>query len=311
MGLEHGELSRLVDAPLLTIPEKLLVGRSTLITGATRLNGIGFAIAERFAFEGASHIILVGTERSREIAPFAEARLRRYGADVHALTGDVTDEQRCVEMMRRAYEICEGNVDILVNNAGVTRDMPMMKITPRDWHLVMATKTLGAVLMTREWFAIRNKNSIKGGRVIHIGSVVGTHGNFGQDLYAMANAALIALTKTQSISLGSRGITVNLITPGFVEGTDMTLKMPEDSKEAIRAVSAVGELVRTQDIASTALYLAGPDGERVTGATLVVDCGIQSNFLAIRQMHQAGSRKIPRRLLPAFREWLAAQEMQK
>lgn len=297
-------LLELVNAPLLTAPEKPLAGQSALITGATRFNGIGFAIAERFALAGAFHIVLVGTERSQDLAPFAVARLERYGIQAHALIGDVTDEQSCIDLMERSYKICEGNVDILVNNAGVTRDLPMVKVTQRDWFLVMATKTLGSLLMTREWFSRRNKQALKGGRVIHVGSVIGTYGNFGQDLYAMANAALAGLAKSQSLTLGSRGITVNLITPGFVNGTDMTLGMPEDSKEAIRTVSALHTLVETRDIAEAAMYLAGPTGERLTGATLVVDCGMQSNFTAARQMHQAGFRLIPRKRLAAFREWL-------
>jgi len=290
---EH-PLSKLVNSELLRRPEKSLSGNSALITGATRMNGIGFAIAERFALEGASPIIIVGTQRSQDIAQFAEARLKRYGGDVYAFVGDITNEESCIEMMQRAYNLCTDNVNILVNNAGTNINKPLTDTTIEDWNFVMHSKALGPLLMTREWFRIRNEKSIRGGRVINIGSIIGEHGNFGQDIYAMANAALRGLTKTQSLTLGRRGITVNLIEPGFVEGTDMTSQIPQDQVNAIKTVSAINELIRPQDVAGAALYLAGQDGERITGSVLAVDAGIQSNYTGAQMMHQAGYRKVPR-----------------
>ncbi|OGH19709.1 MAG: hypothetical protein A3D74_00440 [Candidatus Levybacteria bacterium RIFCSPHIGHO2_02_FULL_37_13] len=290
---EH-PLTKRVNAELLNKPEKALVGNSALITGATRMNGIGFAIAERFALEGASPIFIVGTENSKDIAPFAQSRLKRYAGVVYTLIGDVTNEESCIEMMKHAYDLSEGNVNILVNNAGTNRNQTLTEITTEDWNFVMYPKALGALLMTREWFRIRNEKGIRGGRVINIGSVIGEYGNFGQDTYAMANAALRGLTKTQSLTLGRRGITVNIIEPGFVEGTDMTSQMQQEQVNAVKTVSALNELIRPRDIAGAALYLAGKDGERVTGSVLAVDSGIQSNYTAAQMMYQAGLRRVPR-----------------
>lgn len=301
------EFQEQVDAPLLIHQPKLLAGKTALITGATRFNGIGFAIAERFALEGASPIILVGTHRSHEASPFLEARLQRYGTNGRVLLGDITKQDDCMELVERSYKICEGNVNILVNNAGTNRDLVFGTITPEDWEFIMKPKTLGALLMTQEWFRIRDQTNITGGRVINMGSVVGLHGNVGQEVYAMANAALIGLTKSQSVTLGKRGITVNLIAPGFVEGTNMTANLEPDQMELSKTVSAVRELIKPEDIASVALHLAGPGGEKITGAVLSIDCGIQSNYLGARKLHQAGFRQIPRRLMKQVTELLAGE----
>lgn len=290
---EHA-LSKRVNAELLSRPEKALQGNSALITGSTRMNGIGFAIAERFALEGASPIIIVGTENSKNIVQYAQARLKRYEGVVYAFVGDITNEESCIEMTQRAYDLCEGNVNILVNNAGTNINKPLTGVTIEDFNFVMLPKALGAWLMTREWFKIRNEKGIRGGRVINIGSIIGEHGNFGQDTYAMANAALRGLTKSQSLTLGRRGITVNLIEPGFVEGTDMTSKMPEDQISLARTVSTLKQLIMPQDVAGAALYLAGPDGERLTGSIVTVDAGIQSNYTGAYMMYQAEYRRVPR-----------------
>lgn len=304
---EH-PLSERVNAELLHRPEKSLLGNSALITGATRMNGIGFAIAERFALEGASPIFIVGTENSKDIAPFAENRLKRYKGDVYTLIGDVTNEESCMEMMKRAYDLSEGNVNILVNNAGTNRNQSLTEITTEDWNYVVFPKARGAFLMTREWFRIRNEKGIWGGRVIYIGSIIGEHGNFGQDAYATANAALRGLTKSQSLELGRRGITVNLIEPGFVEGTDMTSQMPEDRVSLVETASPLSELIRPQDVAGAALYLAGPDGDRLTGSVIAVDAGIQSNYTGAAMMYQAGYRLVPRIALGIIPD-LSAEEV--
>lgn len=294
---QERQLSERVNAELLSKPEKLLSRNSALITGSTRMNGIGFTIAERFASEGASPIVIVGTKRSQDIAQFATARLKRYGGDVFAFVGDVTNEESCREMMQRAYDSCKGNVNILVNNAGTNRNKALTEITTEDWNFVMHPKALGALLMTREWFRIRNEKGTRGGRVINIGSIIGEYGNFGQDTYAMANATLYGLTKAQSLTLGRRGVTVNLIEPGFVAGTDMTSQMPQNQVDLVKTVSALNELIKPQDVAGAALYLACPDGERITGSVLKVDAGIQSNYIGAQMMHQAGFRHVPRSAL--------------
>ena len=307
MTLEKGELLKYIDAPLLTRPEKPLAGNSALITGATRHNGIGAAMAERFALEGVSPLILTGTTKSQDIAPVVKERLEKYGSEVHLLVGDVTDKDSCLEMVQRAYVICGGNVNILINNAGITRDKAFTEVTVEDWDAVVRTKALGAFLMTQAWFQIRNEGSkpLLGGRVIHMGSIIGRYGNFGQEAYAMANSSLVGLTKTQSLALGRWGITVNMIAPGFVEGTDMTSQTTEEEMNGVKAVSALNRLVKTEDVAAAAVYLAGPDGESITGHILTVDCGIQSNYTAARKMHQAGFRQVPRAVLGFFGDLVA------
>ncbi len=289
------DLSKYLTAPLLQKPEKPLQGKAALITGATRFNGIGFAIAERFALEGASPLILVGTENSRNRASFIEQRLKMYGIDAYTLIGDIKSEESVTAMMEQAYQYADGNVYILVNNAGVAVSSALTDVTRADWDNVMETKALGALLMTREWFRIRNESedNIKGGRVINIGSIIGIHGNSGQAVYEMANAALIALTKGLRIDLGRRGINVNLLAPTFVEGTDMTVNL-DLSPDALKAVTPLGVLVAPQDIAGVAAFLAGPDGSKIDGVVLPVDCGIEGNYNALRGLHFAGFRKIPR-----------------
>ena len=305
MAEQVRDLSVYVNAPLLQSSEKPLSGNSAIITGATRPNGIGAAIAEAFASQGASPVILVGTSKSQELAAAVQRRLKRYNGDVYTLVGDVTKRVSCMEMMEAAYDWSGGNINILVNNAGVMSNQLVSEITEEDWDAIMRPKTLGATLMTSVWFGMRDALSIRGGRVIHIGSVIGRHGNFGQDIYAMANSALVGLTKSQSRELGRRGITVNLIEPGFVEGTDMTVEFDSDQLDVIKTVTALNLLVRTQDVAAAAAFLAGPGAERITGITLQVDSGMESNYTAPPRMHQAGFRKVPRQILSHVTGWPA------
>lgn len=297
------DLSQYVNDELLRRPENPLAGQAALVTGATRLNGIGFGIAERFALEGTSPIILVGTERSQDVASYAQARLQRYGVDVYTLVGDVTSEESATTMMQRAYEVANGNINILVNNAGTNRNKSVLETTAEDYDFVMDPKARGAVYMTREWAKIRNQANIRGGRIITIGSVIGIWGNRGQVPYEMANGALNAFTVGLATELGPRGITVNLIAPMFVEGTDMTAEMTPEEMNMIRAATPLGELIETQDIAGVAAFLAGPDGRKISGQIIPVDCGLGSGYKALRGLHQAGYRMVPpaaRRILDGF-----------
>lgn len=286
------DLSKYVNAPLLQRSEKPLQRQSALITGATRFNGIGFAIAERLALEGVSPIFLIGTERSRPRIPFLEARLRRYGTEPHILIVDIALESDCVAMMEEAYKVADGNVHILVNNAGVNVDRAFTDTQVEDWNYVVDAKALGAFLTTREWFRIRNESAenIRGGRVINIGSVVGIHGNYGQTPYEAANGALISLTKGWSLELARRGITVNLVAPTFVKGTDMSRDVDE---ETIKAVIPIGEIATPYDVAATVTFLAGPDGAKYNGAIFTLDGGAGSSYTAIAGLSRAGWRLVP------------------
>lgn len=288
----EADLSQYVTAPLLERPEKPLAGKSALITGATRFNGIGFAIAEQFALEGASPLFLVGTENSRPRIPYLEQRLSMYGVKAHVLIGDVGSEESCISMMENAYQLAGGDVYILVNNAGANMDKAFTDTTVEDWTNITVPKARGAFLMTREWFRIRNESAdnIRGGRVINIGSVVGLYGNYGQTPYEAANGALISLTKGWSLELARRGITVNLVAPTFVEGTDMSKDV---DKNAIQAVIPIGEISTPHDVATSVAFLAGPDGAKYNGAIFIQDGGTGSSYTALAGLRRAGWRRVP------------------
>lgn len=305
---QERELQELVEKPLLEISPKPLAGKSAIVTGAVKFNGIGFAIAERFAAEGAAPLILVGTPNNQDIAPFIRKRLEKYGAVVQISIGDVTKPTDCRDIIDRANRICHGHVDILVNNAGTNRDVAFGALTESDWEYVMRAKLAGTVFMTQAWFKSRNEDNIRGGRVINIGSVVGIYGNFGQELYAATNGGVHALTKSLSLDLGRRSITVNVIAPGFVEGTDMTAGLSEDQMRLSRTVSSLEELVQPGDVAAVAAFLAGPGADKITGLILPIDGGIQSNFTGARKLHSAGFRQIPRRLLSKVMEMIRHNE---
>lgn len=292
MAEQATNLQAYVDAPLLQLPDKPLVGKSALVTGATRMNGIGLAITERLAFEGA-RVVIMGTPASQDIAPFAVTRLRRYGAQAHSLVGDITDKQSCMDIMKRSYELCDGNVDFLVNNAGTNRHQIFTDINERedDWEYVMA-KAKGAVFMTQGWFKIRNEANIRGGKVVNIGSIIGSYGMGGNDLYAMANSSLWGFTQTRARAFGERGITVNLIELGFVPGTEMTGDLPPEVIASARAFSSLNLLVRQQDAAGAVAYLLSPDGDRVTGTRLTIDCGLQSAYTAVAGLRRTAFRLV-------------------
>ena len=287
----RADYSQYVNTPLLQRPEKPLEGQWALITGATRFNGLGFAIAERLALEGAS-IIVVGTENSQDIAPYVVQRLTAYGVKAHSLVGDVTQEESCRQMVAEAYSIASGNVDILVNNAGVNRNKPITAVTLEDYYYVYNPKALGALLMSRAWFDPRIRRKLPGGRIVNIGSPVGSlYGNYGQAPYAMANGALFGLTQDLALEFGTRGVTVNLVAPTFVEGTEMTKDM-EDQIPAIKATTPNGELPTPQDVGGAVAYLVGPDGGRINGIVLAIDGGMKANYTALRPLGRAGFRQV-------------------
>ncbi len=298
------DLSQYVNAPLLDRPIKPLEGNSAFITGATRFPGIGFAIAELFASEGASPIIVAGTENSIVEAAAVRERLMRYGILAYTLVGDVGLEESCVEMMAKGYELCQGNVNILVNNAGANEDKLFTDVTEEDLEFALRVKAKGAAFMSREWFRIRDDASIRGGKIINISSIVGLHGNFGQEAYAMANGALNALTKTLALDFGRRGITVNAIAPAFVPGTNLAGNITPEQMDLNMTLTPLkdartrrGVVLTTRDIAGAAFYLAGPDGDHVTGQILVIDGGFGTNHTGGAGLRSERYRKIPQAAL--------------
>jgi 3-oxoacyl-[acyl-carrier protein] reductase len=242
-----------------------LANQVAVVTGAGR--GIGRAIALRFAAEGASVACVSRTaENSEKVA----AEVRALGRNAWALAVDVADGAAVAAAAEKIAGEA-GRVDILVNNAGITRDGLLMRMSEADWDAVLNTNLKGAFHFTKAFTRAFLKQ--RSGRIINIASVIGLMGNAGQANYAASKAGLIGFTRSIARELGSRGITVNAIAPGFIE-TDMTAELGDDAKNALLKQIPLGCLGNTEDIAAAALYLAGPSGRYVTGQVLTVDGGM-------------------------------------
>jgi 3-oxoacyl-[acyl-carrier protein] reductase len=243
-----------------------LEGRKALITGASR--GIGRAIAEAFAREGAQ-VTLVATS-TEKLAQTAEACNRLNGKAAQVFGVDVRKSADVDAMVKKAAEAL-GGLDIVVNNAGVTRDNLLMRLSDEDYDAVLDTNLRGAFNVTRA--ASRPLMKSKVGRLINIASVVGIVGNAGQTNYAASKGGLIAFTKSVAKELSGRGVTANVIAPGFIE-TDMTAGLDAKVREEALKGIRLGRFGQPADIASAAVFLAGDTGAYITAQVLVVDGGM-------------------------------------
>ena len=243
--------------------EKLLQGDVALVTGASR--GIGAAIADTLAAMGAT---VVGTATSENGAAAIGERLAPHGG--HGRVLDVTGEG-AIEALVDGIAKDIGPVSILVNNAGITRDNLLMRMKDEDWQAILDTN-LTSVYRTSK-AVMRAFIMARRGRIINIASVIGVTGNAGQANYAAAKAGLIAFSKSLAREVGSRGITVNVVAPGFID-TDMTRDLPEEGKAAMLTQIALGRLGKPSDIAAAVAFLAGPAAAYVTGETLHVNGGM-------------------------------------
>jgi len=243
--------------------EAPLKGQVALVTGASR--GIGAAIADELAARGAT---VVGTATSQAGADAIAQRLAPHGGTGRVL--DVVDGAQ-VEALVDAIAGELGPVAILVNNAGITRDQLLMRMKDADWQAIMDTN-LGSVYRTSK-AVLRGMMKARHGRIINIASVIGLTGNPGQSNYAAAKAGIIGFSKSLAREVGSRGITVNVVAPGFID-TDMTRALPEAQREALLSQIALGRLGEPSDIARAVAFLAGPDASYVTGETLHVNGGM-------------------------------------
>ncbi|MFW5815366.1 MAG: 3-oxoacyl-ACP reductase FabG [Wenzhouxiangella sp.] len=232
-----------------------------LVTGASR--GIGQAVARRLAADGAK---VFGTATSPAGAETVSAEL----GEGRGLTLDVTDpgsiDRALDAIVQRA-----GAVTVLVNNAAITRDQLLMRLKDEDWDAVIAANLTGAMRMARA--CLRGMLKARRGRIIGISSVVGYAGNPGQANYAAAKAGLAGFSRALAHEVGSRGITVNVIAPGFID-TDMTRALTPEQRERLQGTIPLGELGRPEDIAGCAAFLAGPDGRYITGQTVHVNGGM-------------------------------------
>lgn len=240
-----------------------LQGEVALVTGASR--GIGAAIAQRLAQAGAT---VIGTATSAAGAEAIGAALAAQGG--HGRVLDVTDGA-AVEALVDALGKEFGGVSILVNNAGITRDQLLLRMKDEDWQAILDTN-LSSVFRTSK-AVMRGMMKARKGRIISIASVIGLTGNPGQANYAAAKAGIIAFSKSLAREIGSRGITVNVVAPGFVQ-TDMTAGLPEEQKKAMLDQIALGRLGQPADIAEAVAFLASPGAAWITGETLHVNGGM-------------------------------------
>ena len=241
----------------------VLQGEVALVTGASR--GIGAAIAATLAAHGAK---VIGTATSEAGAQAIGERLAVHGGVGRVL--NVTDGP-ATESLIDAVSKEFGALTILVNNAGITRDQLLMRMKDEDWQAIIDTN-LTSVYRTSK-AVMRGMMKARKGRIINIASVVGVTGNPGQSNYAAAKAGIIAFSKSLAREIGSRGITVNVVAPGFIE-TDMTKSLSEDQRNALFGQIALGRLGAPQDIAQAVLFLASPAASYITGETLHVNGGM-------------------------------------
>ena len=243
--------------------DKPLTGEVALVTGASR--GIGAAIADELAALGAK---VIGTATSESGAQAIGERLAPSGGFGRVL--NVTDGA-AVEALIDEIGKDHGGVSILVNNAGITRDQLLMRMKEEDWQAILDTN-LSSVYRTSK-AVMRGMMKARKGRIISIASVIGLTGNAGQSNYAAAKAGIIAFSKSLAREIGSRGITVNVVAPGFID-TDMTRALPEAQREGLLTQIALGRLGAPQDIAKAVAFLASPAAGYITGETLHVNGGM-------------------------------------
>ena len=241
----------------------VLQGEIALVTGASR--GIGAAIAQMLAAHGAR---VIGTATSESGAQSIHERLSPAGGAGRVL--DVRDSD-AVEALIDAIGKEFGPVSILVNNAGITRDQLLMRMKDDDWNAILDTN-LSSVYRTSK-AVMRGMMKARKGRIVSIASVVGVTGNPGQANYAAAKAGIIAFSKSLAREIGSRGITVNVVAPGFID-TDMTRALPEEQRNALLGQIALGRLGAADDIAKAVAFLASPSAAYITGETLHVNGGM-------------------------------------
>jgi 3-oxoacyl-[acyl-carrier protein] reductase len=245
--------------------EQRLAGQVALVTGATR--GIGRAIALELAANGAT---VVGTATSDDGAASIGAYLKDAGRAGEGLRLDVTDAA-AVAAALAAIESRHGPVLILVNNAGITRDNLLMRMKDEEWDAIMETNLKSVFRLSKA--VLRGMMKARHGRIIQVGSVVGSSGNAGQANYAAAKAALLGFTKSLAQEIGSRNITVNCVAPGFID-TDMTRALPEAQREKLLERIPLGRLGSPEDIGHAVAYLASREAGYITGATLHVNGGM-------------------------------------
>ena len=243
-----------------------LSGQVAVVTGGSR--GIGRAVTTTLATCGAR--VVVNYHRNADAAQEVVAMVEALGSEALAVQGDVSDPATA-DMLIQATLSAFGRIDILVNNAGITRDTLLIRMTDDDWDAVLNTNLKGAFNCTRA--VTRPMMKQRYGRIVNITSVAGLTGNAGQANYCSAKAGLIGLTKSVAKELGTRGITVNAVAPGFVE-TELTGVLSADIRAGILKMTPLGRMGTVEEVADAVAFLASKEAAFITGHVLTVDGGL-------------------------------------
>ncbi|MFS3136683.1 3-oxoacyl-[acyl-carrier-protein] reductase [Gluconacetobacter sacchari] len=243
-----------------------LDGKTALVTGAS--GGIGAAIARTLHAQGA-RVVLSGT-REAVLAAVA-ADIAPDGARVHVCPADLSDPKAADALVAAAEVAAGAPLDILVNNAGLTRDGLAIRMKDEDWNRVLEVDLAAPFRLCRA--VLKGMLRRRTGRIVSIASIVGVTGNAGQANYAAAKAGMIGMTKSLAQEVGSRGVTVNVVAPGFIQ-TAMTDVLPEAQREKLLAGIPLGRMGKPEDIAASVAYLASDEAGWITGATLNVNGGM-------------------------------------
>ncbi|EJU30866.1 MULTISPECIES: 3-oxoacyl-[acyl-carrier-protein] reductase [Selenomonas] len=244
----------------------LLDGKTALVTGASR--GIGRAIALCLAAEGAR--VAINYAGNVKAAEEVKAAIEAAGGTAILCQADIADSAAVEAMVANVVKEF-GTIDILVNNAGITRDTLLMRMKDEDFAKVLDTNLKGVFYCTKAISKLMMKK--RSGRIVNMASVVGLVGNAGQTNYAAAKAGVIGFSKSAAKELASRGITVNVVAPGFI-GTDMTAGLPESVKEKMLTDIPLGRMGEPEDVASAVLFLASDQASYITGQVVNVDGGM-------------------------------------
>jgi 3-oxoacyl-[acyl-carrier protein] reductase len=232
-----------------------------VVTGASR--GIGRVIAEQLAARGAAVACVATTIEGASGVASGLANAKAYACDVSSPAD--------VEALIAAVTTDLGTPSVLVNNAGITRDTLLMRMKDEDWERVMAVNLRGPFLLVRGF--ARSMMKARYGRIVNLASVIGQHGGAGQTNYAASKAGIEGFTRSVAKELGSRGITCNAVSPGFIE-TDMTAELPPEFRNYVVKTSPAGRLGDAADVAAAVLFLASREAGYITGQTLTVDGGL-------------------------------------